>query len=246
MMINLLMGDRSELMCAGVRHCLSRAGFRGAVEVVHTECRLREQLAETSGSPIVLIDPAMSGDVGNGLICRIAQQHPLAKVVAFVYEHNAPSPLDLLKAGAKGIISKSAEPDELALGLTRVSEGRRYIGHQLCENLALVACGPTPGTHRELSPREQQVFTMLAQGHSVTEISGHLGLSPKTVSTHKTRLMLRMKFRSKTELIQYAIQNGIIDPSTSRKLPLHRKQPVQQLPLPLARNLDDWESAVAA
>jgi len=117
-----------------------------------------------------------------------------------------------LKAGASGYLTKESVADELVAAIRRVAGGGAYVSPETAERLALglnqdVAATP----HTLLSDREFEVFRMIAQGRSVTEIADALALSVKTVSTHKARIMQKMNLANPAELIRYALDHGLLE-----------------------------------
>ena len=119
----------------------------------------------------------------------------------------------VLKAGASGYLTKASAPDELITAIKKIVSGGKYISTSLAEMLAseVKSGGMIKHLHESLSDREFQVMKMLAVGKTIKEISEELFLSPKTVSTYRTRIYEKMKFSSKAELTGYAMRNGLID-----------------------------------
>jgi len=113
-----------------------------------------------------------------------------------------------LKSGASGYLTKDSAPEELLTAIREVASGRKYITHQLADILAdelLLASSEKPA-HESLSNRESQVLRLLAQGKGVSEIAGELLLSPKTVSTYRTRILEKLHLNNTAEMIRYAIE----------------------------------------
>lgn len=116
-----------------------------------------------------------------------------------------------LKAGANGYLTKSSAPEELVKAIKKVASGRRYVSPELAERLAGYASKDIEKQpHELLSDREFQVLKMMASGKTLTEIGEDLGLSPKTVSTYKRRIVKKMQMDTNAELTQYAIHNDLV------------------------------------
>jgi len=116
----------------------------------------------------------------------------------------------VLKGGASGYLTKESAPAELAAAVRKVARGGRYVSASLAETLAdHLSDGDRP-PHDTLSTREFQVFCLMAEGKSLTEIARSLFLSVKTVSTHRARILQKLRIRNNAELVQYALRHGLI------------------------------------
>lgn len=120
--------------------------------------------------------------------------------------------LRVLKAGASGYLTKESVVDELVNAVRKVACGGRYVSPTLAERLAEEVASPSEGPpHKALSDREFQVMLMVAAGKKVKEIAAELGLSVKTVSTYRSRLMQKMGFRSDAQLVAYVLRHGLLE-----------------------------------
>jgi DNA-binding NarL/FixJ family response regulator len=117
-----------------------------------------------------------------------------------------------IKSGANGYLNKESAPDQLALAIRKIAAGGAYITPEVAEQLAM---GVMPDAqslpHQSLSDREFEVFRQLVAGVSVTDIAAALNLSVKTISTHKSNLMHKMGMSNQSELVRYALQQGLAD-----------------------------------
>ena len=143
---------------------------------------------------------------------ELKQQKPkLPVLILSMYpeEHYA---VRVLRAGASGYLTKSSAPDELISAIRKVASGRKYISSTLAERLTyeLDRDADRP-MHEVLSDREYQVMHMISTGKSVKEIAEALGLSVKTVSTYRSRIMEKMNMKNNAEIVLYAVQNKLID-----------------------------------
>ena len=117
-----------------------------------------------------------------------------------------------LRAGASGYLTKESAPKELLKALRMVVHGRKYISASLAEKLAsLLDERADSPRHESLSDREYQILCLLAQGKTVSQIAGDLHLSPKTISTYRVRVLLKMNMKSNAELTHYAFKHGLVD-----------------------------------
>jgi two-component system invasion response regulator UvrY len=116
-----------------------------------------------------------------------------------------------LKAGAAGFVPKASPTEEIITAIGRILEGRKYISADLAEKLLGEALtGGTQAPHQSLSDREFEVLRLLGRGRSVSQIAVELGLSVKTVSTYRSRILEKLGASSTAELIRYAVEHRIM------------------------------------
>lgn len=162
---------------------------------------------------IIILDISMPGKSGLDVLKDIRRIKPDIPVLILSVYPEEQYAIRVLKSGASGYLTKDSAPDELVNAIKKIVNGGKYISSSLAEILAteVKSGGVINMLHENLSDREFQVMKMLAAGKTVKEISEELFLSPKTVSTYRTRIYEKMKFSSKSELTGYAIKNGLID-----------------------------------
>ena len=115
------------------------------------------------------------------------------------------------RPGASGYLTKDHSPEELTEAIRRVYRGNKYVSPGLAERLASdLAAGTRDDRHELLSDREYEVLCLLGSGRTVKEISHSLRLSPKTVSTYRTRVLDKMGASSNADLVRYAALHGLI------------------------------------
>jgi two-component system invasion response regulator UvrY len=116
-----------------------------------------------------------------------------------------------IRAGAAGYLNKESAPEELVQAIRKILHGGEYISASVADELVLYARHEDDQPlYKHLSDREYQVMCLIASGKEVKEISSELALSPKTISTYRTRLLVKMNMKSNAELTHYAIQNGLV------------------------------------
>lgn len=152
---------------------------------------------------LLMLDLSMPAPNGPQLLKTISARWPELPVLV-VSMHNEPRIVGLvLQSGANGYVTKDSDPDTLLTALRTVASGGRYIEPSLASQLAFLP--PDQGDPRKvLSPREFEVLQHLAAGLSNHEIARELGLSEKTVSTHKSNLMAKLAIDNMAELVRYA------------------------------------------
>jgi two-component system invasion response regulator UvrY len=117
-----------------------------------------------------------------------------------------------LRAGAMGYLTKDSASDELVSAIRKVNSGRKYINDNVAQQLAFsIGNDSDMKPHEKLSSREFQVLSMIGQGVSVHNIADKLKLSVSTINTYRLRILEKMKLKGNSELIHYAVQNGLTD-----------------------------------
>jgi DNA-binding NarL/FixJ family response regulator len=118
----------------------------------------------------------------------------------------------VLRAGAAGYLTKESAPAKLVQAIRKVVRGGKYVSTTLAEKLVYdLNADSTKAPHEILSDREYQVLCMIASGKTVTMIAVELGLSVKTVSTYRVRILEKLNMKNNAELTRYAIKEGLVD-----------------------------------
>lgn len=201
-------------------HALVRRGLRSILEeelpgvTVEEAGDAREGLEALHRDPAdaVVLDIGLPDRNGLDLLKRIRQEWPQLPVLILSMYDEQQYGLRVMRAGASGYLTKSSAPENLVLAIQRILHGRRYVSPSLAESLASHLCGEAgKEPHGRLSDREFQVLQLIASGHSVSEIARDLCLSVKTVSTHRTHILKKMRLRNNAELTHYAVSRGLVD-----------------------------------
>ena len=200
-------------------HTIFRQGLKGLL-ALHADLQV---VAEASGYSraleciaqhqldIVIVDLSMPGRDGIELINQIRILKPALPILVLTMHNEEEYAVRALKAGVAGYITKNCVADQLVTAIHRLCDGGEYVSSDVAERLALQlrhgGVGEKP--HERLSNREHKIFELLAQGLSVSKIAADLGLSSKTVSTHKARLLKKMSLQSQADVVRYAFKEGL-------------------------------------
>lgn len=199
-------------------HAIVRKGLKEVIKDVFPSARVEEvEDAESlvkrvikEDWDLVITDISMPGRSGLDALHQIMEIRPkLPVLVLSIYpeEHYG---IRVLKAGAYGYLSKMASPSELTKALQTIHLGKKYITPQLAEKLiSVIDQDATKAPHELLSDREFEVFKMLAQGKSVSEIAAAANLSVTTVSTYRARILAKMDMKTNADIIHYAIEKQL-------------------------------------
>ncbi|HLM52710.1 MAG TPA: response regulator [Pseudoxanthomonas sp.] len=164
---------------------------------------------------VVLCDLHLPGLSGLEITERINRSDLPTRVIIVSVLEDGPLPKRLLEAGAAGYIGKAGDAVELLRAVRDVARGKRYLGSNVAQNLALSSMDGASCPFDALSPRELEVAMLLVQGLRQEDIAKRLSLSAKTVNTHKSRLFEKMSITDTISLARLATQYGLVDPAHS-------------------------------
>lgn len=168
--------------------------------------------ALNNGYDLCIFDISMPGKTGLEILAELRAKNKSEKVLMLSIHPGKEYAVRAFKLGASGYISKDKAADELIKAIDSIRNGHKYISQEISEKLlSLQTQEISLAPHELLSDREFEVFIKLVKGKKVSSISEDLFLSPKTVSTYKTRILEKMRMNSVSELTRYAIEHKLID-----------------------------------
>ena len=205
--MRILLVDDHAIVRAGLKRLLEDE-FRGVTVAEAATADEAEASVDATKPDIVVLDISLPGRSGLDLLPALRGKTRVIVLSSFADPQFA---VRALRDGASAFLSKDRAPRELIEAINTVSSGRRFIGAELAEQLASVVAADHPGNpHESLSAREFEVFRLIASAKTVSEIAADLGLSVKTVSTYRARILEKMGMASNAELMQYAMRNGLV------------------------------------
>jgi DNA-binding NarL/FixJ family response regulator len=203
--LRIVLADDHVLVRAGVRSLLERlpevevaAEVNSGDECVEAVSRLRPDL--------VVMDIAMAGSSGLTAAARLHREFPDVRVLMLSMHANRAYVEEALDAGVGGYLLKDAAAVELDLAIRAVMRGELYLSPAVS---TLLAARPHEAGEPVLSPRQRDVLKLLAEGQSTKEIAFALGISTKTVETHRALLMKKLAIHDVAGLVKYAIRAGL-------------------------------------
>lgn len=159
---------------------------------------------------VVVLDITMPGRSGLEVLKEIKKSRPKLPVLMLSMHPEDQFAVRLLKIGASGYMTKESAPQELVGAVKKVVAGGRYVSPALAEKMAsYLAIDVQTPPHERLSDREFLVLRLIASGKTPTVIAKELGLSVKTISTYRMRILEKMSMANNAELTHYAIQNNL-------------------------------------
>jgi len=166
--------------------------------------------------PRVLVTDLMMPGIGGMEVTRQLAAHQPETRIVILSMHIAESfVLEAIKSGAAAFVPKDASSDELLRAIREAAAGRRYLAPPLSDTLFEAfreGKEHTADPLDTLTPREREVLHLSAQGLTSKEIAQRLRLSPRTTESHRANLMRKLRLRTQTDLIRFALQHGILPP----------------------------------
>jgi len=198
-------------------HAMVRSGFRRLLEdeedikVVAESGSGRQACRDffRTEPDVLVMDISMPDMSGLEAAARILGRQPDAKILVLSMHEDEVFSARALALGVKGYISKSGATDNLITALRTIADGGEFIDPAIAGKLAIRQTADGDLVCR-LTPREFEIFCLLAQGKSVTEIAGQLYVSPKTAGAHRTSIVQKLNASNVAELTLLAIRHGLI------------------------------------
>jgi DNA-binding NarL/FixJ family response regulator len=208
--LRLLLVDDHALVRAGIRSLLEKMP---EVEVVAEagDGRTALDLAREHRPDVVLMDLAMSELNGLEATARLKKDYPATHVIILSMHTNEEYVVQALRAGAVGYLVKDAAATELQAALRAVARGEQYLSPSISrEAVAAYEARASDGPASHLTPRQREILQLIAEGKNTKEIAYTLGVSVKTVETHRALLMVRLKIFDVPGLVRYAMRIGLV------------------------------------
>lgn len=212
--IRLLVVDDHALFREGIRQVLTpAAGFQVVGEAAHGTDVLAQ--IDAHAPEVVLLDISLPGLSGLDVAAAIRDRPSAPRVLMLSVHDNAEYVLQSVRAGAQGYLRKDTSPTELREAVRAVARGAEYFSAAVSGRLAELARGGIePDEHQarlaQLTPRERDVFGGIVNGDTNKEIAARLGISTRTVETHRESVMRKLDIRSVAGLTRFALNCGVI------------------------------------
>ena len=212
MTVRILIADDHKLVRAGLAMLIEEipgyeviAQADDGVSALESAIRLKPD--------VILVDINMPRMSGLECLAKLREQAPEIHVLMLSMYANEEHVIRSLNLGARGYLLKDATPSELELAIRTVADGNLWLSAAVSTQvLKRYGTRGQPASEKEdvLTARQQQILQRLAEGASIKEIAFELGVSIKTVETHKAQIMERLGLHDIPALVRYAIRNGIV------------------------------------
>ncbi|MEA2348502.1 MAG: hypothetical protein QOG62_2289 [Thermoleophilaceae bacterium] len=205
--------DDHELFRAGVR-----AELEPLVQVLGDagEVAVAVRMITTERPDVVLVDVHMPDGGGVEVIRRVVESNPAQRFLALSASDAAEDVISVVRAGARGYVTKTIGGPELAEAITRVSDGDAVFSPRLAGFVLDAFAGAMPQAEvdpelDQLTPREREVLQHLARGYMYKEIALRLGISAKTVEAHVSAVLRKLQLSNRHELSRWAVERRLVD-----------------------------------
>jgi two-component system nitrate/nitrite response regulator NarL len=211
--VRVLLVDDYPIVLSGLRNTLSsHPQFKIVGEASDGTEAIRR--AKETNPNVVLMDITLPGLNGIEATRVLRKEVPKAKVLALTMHDDREYILEIIRAGAKGYVLKDTSPSELIRAIVTVYNGDSYFSPTI-SRIVLNELEARPEKKKlipisGLTPREEEVLRLIAEGHRNKEIAKRLSVSVRTVETHREHIMRKLDIHSATGLARYAIAKGIV------------------------------------
>lgn len=210
-MTRVFLVDDHRLFLAGVR-----SEIEASVEIVGSATDVDdaiEGIRDTSPE-VVLVDVHMPGGGGLTVIEQVTETHPEVRFLALSVSDAAEDVIAMIRAGARGYVTKSISPEELIESIARVQAGDAVFSPRLAgfvlDAFADTMSVPVDPELDQLTPREKEVLRQIARGYSYKQVARRLSISVKTVETHVSAVLRKLQLSNRHELARWASHRRIV------------------------------------
>ena len=206
--LRVLLADDHQTLREGLKALLERQGLQVVAEA--SDGRAAVEAARKLHPDVVVLDMAMPILNGVEAAREIASVSPQTVVILLTALADARFAVDALRAGIRGFVDKSQGADELLRAIREVWEGGLYLGPRASQAVVDACMASYDQRGDRLTPREQQVVRLVAEGKATKGIAEELGISVKTAEFHRARIMEKLNIHTTAGLVRYAIREGMI------------------------------------
>lgn len=210
-MIRVIITDDHPIVRQGIRQILEddRDQRFGVIDETSDSAGLLEMVLRNEYD-VILLDISLPGRSGLDILPDLKKRAPGSKIIMLSMYPEEQYALKAIKTGASGYLTKASAPEELISAVIKVSNGERYITSGLADIITASYFDGTGGQPQDiLSAREMEVIKLLAAGHKLNGIAEMLAVSPKTVSTYRSRILEKLNLKTTAEIIRYALNNNL-------------------------------------
>ena len=206
MTIRLVLADDHVLVRQGLRKLLEGAGFVVAGEAA--DGREAVRLVHSENPDVAVMDIAMPAFNGLNAALELTHSAPSVRLIVLTQHDESQYVAEALRCGVKGYVLKNQAARDLVRAIEEVCRGEVYLSPGVASAVAEACADPAPGGDG-LSVRERQVLQLIAEGSSTKDIAVELGISAKTVESHRSKLMRKLDIHDTAGLVRYAIRRGV-------------------------------------
>mgnify|MGYP003700512165 FL=1 len=211
--IRIAIVDDQTLVRSGIARLLDDEPGLNVVQHLNSGEQAIESIKNSleNSIDIMLLEARMPGLGSIETARQILEIRPALKIIAMSSVASGVIPSQMLRMGVQGFISKRIDVDEFYKAIRLVNDGQHYVSSEVATKLAVDPFNQQDSLFDKLSRREMQIAQMLTDGKKVSQISGFLDLSPKTVYSYRYRIFEKLGIRSDVELTILAVRHGLTD-----------------------------------
>ncbi len=207
---NVLLADDHNIVRHGLKKILEDEFTEVTVGEASRDTEIFNQLNKNKWD-IIILDISMPGKSGLEILKDIKSLYPDLPVLILSMYPEEQFALRVMKSGASGYVRKDSAPEELVDAVNEILAGKKYYSPAVMDILSdNVKRGTKTELSEILSDREYEIFMLIAQGKTVSEIAEILSLSVKTVSTHRSHILEKTKLKNNADIVLYAVRNKLL------------------------------------
>ena len=210
-MINILIVDDHLIVREGIKRIINETKDMTIVEEAATGLQAMDLILNNTYD-LVLLDISMPGQNGLQTLKQIKKYDKNIHVLMLSMHSEEQYALRTIKAGASGYITKETAPSQLVTAIRKINTGRKFISKEVAELLTTdLYHAEDKELHEYLSDREFEILKMIASGKTTKNMAMELKISPKTVSTFRSRILKKLDMKNNSDLIHYVIDYNLTD-----------------------------------
>jgi DNA-binding NarL/FixJ family response regulator len=210
--LNIIVADDHDIVRQGIRFTLANQYDMDILAEASSYAELISVLEREDSVDLLILDLNLGDKSGIDTISQLHQSYPSLKILVLSMYPQEPYALQSIQAGAYGYVSKESMSDELQNAIASIIDGKKYLHQDILDTMLLdtdLDNIKLKNPLESLSSREYEVFELISEGLTYKEISERLELSPKTVSTYRSRILEKLSLSNTNQLIQFASANKL-------------------------------------
>ena len=211
MQIKVLLADNQPLTSAGLRHILQEKSDLSIVDQATSGDQLQSLIKEHKPD-LLIADYNLPGFISKEDLAAVKNYSPKTNVLVVSSDNNKESILNVLQSGVIGYLTKQCSQREILTAVYSVAKGEKFYCHTILDMIMEKHFSPQPMevVTNTLTARETEILKLLARGYSTKKLADQLHLSPHTVHTHRKSIIKKLKIKSPTEYVIYAMDLGLM------------------------------------
>jgi DNA-binding NarL/FixJ family response regulator len=208
-MINVILADDHAVVRTGMRRLLDDYGDIMVVAEAENGDDAYTLFLEFQPD-VLILDMDMPDSSGLATLARLIAREPSARVLMFSSKPEMTFAVQAISAGAKGYILKSSSAEDMVFAIRQLSRGKSYLSPEVAQEIAIHKLSATENPIQSLTPREFEIFRLLAEGEEVDSIAERLKIGHKTVANYQTSLKQKLNISTPIQLVRLALKHRVI------------------------------------